>query len=610
MFMRFLRFIWSFVDITTRIFQFFLILTFCVLFFIIFSSADNISVPEAFILNLNLNGNIVDDYSIDDIDRFISTAQGLPVSETRLRDVIKAIRYAKSDERVIGISLRTDTLASAGLSKLQDIARELSSFKESGKPIISIGDYYTQNQYYLASHANKVYLNPFGFISMTGYSRFIPYYKSSLDIFGVDANVWAIGEFKSFVEPYVRDSMSDNDKYSSLIYLNALWSEYKNDVGLQRGISPDEIQKLIDNYALVLEEFNGDNGKLALATGLVDLVLDDINLNELLDKDFGIDNALDISNRVNFNDYLSLFSNDETREREKIAVITLSGAIIDGNESLGAISGDSTISLIKRASKDQEIKALVIRVDSPGGSGFASDAILKELVRFQKTGRPLVVSMSSIAASGGYWISMSADEIWASPTTLTGSIGVGAVIPTFNDTVGKLGITIDGIGTTKLSGQLDPARQLGPDIKNIMKQNIEFSYKSFIENVASYREKSLDEVDNFSRGRVWIASDAIGLGLVDKLGSLDDAINSAAVIAGIADEDFGIVNISNNESFTDRLSLFLMKSIYPLFNRIIPQAELPIIIDNMINEVFLPGVTINSIGGLKGIYSICLCDPS
>ncbi|MBI80028.1 MAG: signal peptide peptidase SppA [Gammaproteobacteria bacterium] len=610
MFIKFLRFCWRFIDVITRLFQFFFFLIICLIIVVIFYPSSYTPASNNIVLNLNLQGNIVEDFTTDEIDRLIINAQGLPASETRLRDVITSIRYAKDDDKIVGILLNTENLSSAGLSKLQDISRELISFKLSGKPIISVSNHYTQNQYYLASHASKVYIKPFGVISMTGYNKFIPYYKSGLENFGVEANVWSVGEYKSFVEPYTRDVMSDEDKQSSEAYLNGLWDDYKNDVSLQRGLDTSAVQDFVDNYASNLELFNGDNVALAVHKGFIDQISLNSDIDKILKAEFKLENEINGKNLMQFNDYLSLFSTPIDNDIDKIAIVSVSGPIIDEFESLSA-SVDSVSNLIKKATNDKDIKALVLRVDSPGGSISASAAILDQLIAFQETDRPLVVSMSSVAASGGYWISMSADEIWASSSTLTGSIGVGAIIPTFQEALNKLGITVDGIGTTKLSGQLNLSRELGQDVQKIIKQNIDFSYQYFIESVARYREKSFDEVDSFSRGRVWTGRDAINLGLVDKIGSLDDAISSAANMASISSKDFHIEFLNDDsESFINKFSLSLMKVFYPIYLKIIPSFVFSSKVDAYINDIVMPLKFIEYLSDPKEIYSFCLCSAS
>ena len=610
MFMSFLRFLWRFVDVTTRLFQFFLFLFVCLITVILFYPSNNVPVSNNIILSLNLQGNIVDDFTTDEVDRLIVKLQGLPASETRLRDVLTAIRYAKDDDKVVGILLKTENLSSAGLSKLQDLSRELSSFKLSGKPIVAVSSHYTQDQYYLASHASKIYIKPFGFISMTGYNKFITYYKSSLETFGIEANVWAVGEYKSFVEPYSRDGMSDEDRQSSEVYLNGLWTNYKKDVSLQRGLEPSEVQSFVDNYASNLELFNGDNVALAINKGFIDQISFNSDIDLMLKNEFKVENEINEKNLIQINDYLSLFSAPIDNDIDKIAVVSVSGPIIDRLDSI-SVGANSVSGLIKKATKDKSIKALVLRVDTPGGSISASEAILDHLVAFQETERPLVVSMSSVAASGGYWISMSADEIWASSSTLTGSIGVGAIIPTFHEALNKLGITVDGLGTTRLSGQLSPSRELGPDVQEIMKLNINFSYKHFIENVARYRNKSFDEVDLLSRGRVWTGKDAINLGLIDKIGSLDDAIFSAANMAGMSTDDFQVEFLNDDsKSFIDKFSLSVIKSFYPIYIKFMPSFIFSSKVDSYINNIFFPLEVIEYIRDPKEIYSLCLCSAS
>ena len=588
------------------------------LFFIIIVlasiSPEQIRVPRNAAMVIAPQGALVDQLSGDPLDRAIARARGIPLQETLMKDLIDAIRAAKDDDRIEALVLELQGLGGGGLSKLQDLADEIVLFKDGGKPVIAVGDNFSRNQYYIAAHADQIYMNPMGAILIDGYSRFLPYYKSALDSLYIDFHVWSVGEYKSFVEPITRDDMSPEDRASSEVFLGALWDAYQSDVTAARELRSDALQGYADNVVDLLTEANGDTAQMALDYGLVDELLtrhqSRDRLKELVSEEDADNEDSDGYPRISHLDFLSAIRRETqaSQAADKIAVIVAAGTILDGSQPPGTVGGDSTAAMIRRAIDDDNVKALVLRVDSPGGSAFGSDVILRELEAFQESDRPLVASMGSVAASGGYWISMGADEIWASPTTITGSIGVGATLPTFNRSLEQIGVHGDGVGTTRLSGQLNLLRELGPDIDEYFRQTTQHTYDRFIAQVADYRDKEIGEVDEVARGRVWIASDAHDHGLVDELGGLDDAVASAAELAGLLEGEYRIEYFEKELSIAESIALEFAHVFGPISRAVGIAPRLPRAFQQLLDVAAEPFRFLDQLNDPRDLYVYCFCD--
>ena len=566
-------------------------------------------IPSSAALLIAPQGNLVDQLSGDPLERAIARARGVTLQETLLKDLIEALRLAADDDRIGAVVLQLDGLGAAGLSKLQELADEISSFKSSGKPVVALGSAFSQTQYYLAAQADEVYMHPMGGVSLEGYSRFIPYYKSALEKLYVDYEVWTVGEFKSFVEPITRDDMSPEDKIASAAYLNALWESYQADVTAARELAPDSLQRYADDAVELLREVRGDQSRLALNYGLVDELMTRDGMRSRIREIVGGEGDDDFTS-IDHDDYLIArrASDFAPARNSKIAVVVASGTILDGTQPPGTVGGDSTAQLIRRASDNDQVKALVLRVDSPGGSAFASEIIAREVEVFQESDRPVVVSMGSVAASGGYWISMGADEIWASPTTLTGSIGVGATVPTVPRTLDQLGIHVDGIGTTALSGAFDITRGIGDNVKEIIAQTVQHTYDEFIGKVAEHRARDITAVDEIARGRVWIGSEAQRNGLVDRLGHIEDAIASAAELAGLEEESYDILYVEPRLDVGEQLLLELLDASAPLVAALGFEPRLPRALTRLIEAASQPLAFLEQFNDPRDIYAYCFCD--
>ncbi|AOE49888.1 signal peptide peptidase SppA [Kangiella sediminilitoris] len=540
---RFFYRIWKTVDVSGRLFIGLIAITLFVLFVrSCVSGPDLPKVNDGSALILNPTGILVEQEKyVDPIEKVIAGAQGANDLEASMYDLLDAIEYAKKDDSISVMVIQTNKLMGAygGISKYQDLREAIQDFKTTGKKVIAVADWYSQGQYYLASVADEVYMNPQGSMMFDGMARTGTYFKSALDKLGVNVHVFRVGTFKSAVEPFIRDNMSDAAKEANIEWLGDLWKAMKTDIAGSRDMSVEEFDSFIENYLPIIQQHNGDGAQAALSSGFVDKLMTRGDFREYMINKVGLNDKKDSYQAIGYKKYLKARRPliDMPSGKDKVAVIVAKGEIVDGNRKEGIIGGDSTARLIRKARLDDSVKAIVMRVDSPGGSAFASEVIRSELARAQKEGKIVVTSMAGMAASGGYWISATSDEIWAHPTTITGSIGIFGMVPTFEEPLNKIGINRDGVGTTKWSRSFDIMSGISEDFKAVIQANIEKGYDDFLSLVAEGRDMTKEEVDSIAQGRVWSGEDAHRLGLVDKLGDLDDAVKSAAKLANIDDYD-------------------------------------------------------------------------
>ncbi|MBS0657060.1 MAG: signal peptide peptidase SppA [Verrucomicrobia bacterium] len=497
-------------------------------------------VPSSGALVLNPKGTLVEQLTASSPRGLIDSIVSGPNEETLLKDLLDAISAAKDDKRINSIYLDLTQLENAGMTKLQDLRAALLDFRKAGKKVIAYADSYTQVPYYIAAAADEVWMHQMGAVLLEGLGRWRTYYKDGLDRLEVEVNVVRVGEYKSAGEVYFRNEPSPEAREADSKFLNDLWTTWLNDVAASRKLKAEDVKGYIHNLPERLKAAKGDTAKLALEAKLVDKLgqRDDIRARMIAlageDKDEKKEKTFA---KVTYKDYLQARGGDRTGASgsgDAVAVVVAKGTILDGKQPAGNIGGDSTAKLIRQAREDSKVKAIVLRVDSPGGSAFASEVIRRELELARKAGKKVVVSMGTLAASGGYWISTSADEIWASPDTITGSIGIFGIFPNVTKSMQKfLGVRVDGVGTTPLSGALRPDRPMSPELLSVLQVAINRGYEEFLERVAEARKMSRDEVDKLARGRVWSGADAFRLKLVDKLGGLNEAIASAAKLSGL-----------------------------------------------------------------------------
>jgi protease-4 len=495
-------------------------------------------IPARAALLIEPDGELVEQLSGDPLTRALEAARGERRHETLLWDLTDSIRAAAADRRIPAIALDLDKFEGGTQPSLEELARALREFRATGKKVVAYGGELDQEGYYLAAQADETYLDPFGFVLIDGYDRYRMYLKEALDKLGVDINVFRVGEFKSAVETYTRTNMSPEDREESRAYLGALWASYQEAITRARKLAPDALAKYVGGLAQTVPAAGGNAAHVALDAGLVSGIKTQLEVEKRLGALVGEDRSTGSFRAVSVAEYLSYAQAQRRLKaggKPHVGVIVAAGEILDGEQPPGTIGGDSTARLIRQARLDSNVRALVLRVDSPGGSVMASEEIYRELKALRATGKPLVVSMSGYAASGGYYISAPADEIWASPATITGSIGIFAIIPTVDRTLGKVGVSVDGVGTTPLSGQLRIDRPLGAEARALLQSQINRGYDEFLERVASGRNKSRAEIDAIAQGHVWAGTDAARLGLVDHLGSFDEALKAAARRAKLTD---------------------------------------------------------------------------
>jgi protease-4 len=512
-----------------------LLLLFGVLFGVLRGSVP--LVPNKAALVIAPEGPLVEQLSGNARVRALGEALGNEREEALLWDLTDAIRAAASDRRIPVLALDLDKLESATQPALAELAAAIREFRASGKKVIAYGVELTQERYYLAAQADEIYLDPMGFVLVQGYDRYRMYVKDALDKLGVDINVFRVGTFKSAVETFTRTSMSAEDREESRAYLGALWTSYQAAVTTARKLPPDALGKYVDTFLQSVPAAKGDAAQIALSSGLVTGLKTQLEVEQRLTELVGKNDDGDSFSGVSSDDYLRVAKAEKKLNvgKQKVGVIVAAGEILDGDQPPGTIGGESTSRLIREARFDKEVKAVVLRVDSPGGSVLASEQIYRELVALRAAGKPVVVSMGGYAASGGYYISAPADEIWASPATITGSIGIFAIIPTIDKTLGKVGVSVDGVGTTALSGQERIDRPLSEGARAVLQAVTTHGYDEFVARVASGRKKTTAQVDSIAQGRVWAGTDARRVGLVDQLGSFNDAVKAAARRAKLTD---------------------------------------------------------------------------
>lgn len=498
-----------------------------ILIFVLAVTSEQVSVPDDAALVINPTGKIVEELELPSPALLPSGLNVSAPNQTNLHDLTATIRYAASDPRIRLIVLKLDQLEATSLPKLQEIRAAIEDFKKSEKMVIAVGPNYSQSQYYLAATADQVFLNPLGVVAISGFSVYRNYFKDLLARLNIDVQLFKAGEYKSAIEPLVRNSMSDADRRANRQVIDLLWSEYKQDLATMRSIKAERLQTVLDSPSEFLAQHNNSLAELAKAEGLVDALADYGDIENYISGAMG--HQAGEYPAIELQHYMAAASSDSPPARkDRIGIITASGMILDGKQPPGTVGGASMAEMLAQARKDPNIRAVVIRVDSPGGSAQASEVIRAEVKRLQASRKPVIVSMGSVAASGGYWLSAPADEIWASPTTITGSIGAFGVLANVERGLNELGIHSDGLGTTSVAAGIRGDRALPEELRRVMQLSIEFIYQRFLQVVADGRTMPVEKVAEVAEGRVWSGKDALRLGLVDALGSFDDAVAAAA----------------------------------------------------------------------------------
>jgi protease-4 len=523
-------------------------------------------IPSQSILRLDLFGDIVEEKKVyGSVEKLLgdSVDPDAAEPETVLQDILDIIDNAAADDRIVALLLNLKHMENAGLDQLQIIGQALANFKKTGKPIIAAEDYYSQAQYYLASYADKLFLNPMGGVDIHGFGVYRLYFREAMEKLAINYNIFKVGTYKSALEPFTRDNMSPEDRKQNEAWLSALWQVYQEDIGQQRKLSKETIENYTANISESLKSTEGDTAQLALKTGLVDQLATRSEITAYLAAlTKSPEMKPSMVGTADYYDSIIPSYNKIDWQGDKVGLIIAEGNILPGKQPPGLIGGDSLATLIKKAREDKQVKALVVRINSGGGSAFASEIIRQELLLLQKKGKPLVISMGAVAASGGYWIAADADEIWASAATITGSIGIFGAIPTFEKTLSSLGIYSDGTGTTPLAAGLNLTQPLPESLKDAIQQAITHNYDQFLQLVATGRELEKSRVAELAEGRIYDGKAALAIGLVDKLGSLEDAIDAAANLAGVT--DYSTEYIRPAATFKEQVLQFFAGQIEPL----------------------------------------------
>jgi len=547
---RFFRGAWRFVDVSRRVVLNLIFLL--IVLVVILALAKNGPQPLAdkTALVLNLSGSISEQRAGNLRGAAIDQLRGEVPQKVQLRDVLVVIDSAAKDDKITSAVVILDDMEGTGLSTLREIGAALDRFRAKGKKVVAWGSSYDQRQYFVAAHADEVYLHPMGAVNVTGLGGVQNYYKDALDKLGVSVKVIRAGAFKDFGESYVANEPSPEALVAETALLGSLWKTYTDDIEKLRKLPPGSVMKSIDEAPQRLAAVGGDRAKLALADKAVDGLKTRDELRTLMMSR----GAEDIENKTfrqaSFDEYLSRLRPRLTGDA--IGVVVAEGEITDGSAPVGQIGGMSTANLIRKARDDKAVKAIVLRVNSPGGSVFGSELVRRELELTKAAGKPVVVSMGDLAASGGYWISTASDEIIADPATITGSIGVIALLPNAAGTLDKLGIHSTPIATTWLRSAYDPRVPLDPRLAEMIQRSVDFEYRNFIGRVAVARKTTPEKIDAVAQGRVWSGRQALERGLVDRLGSYGDALKSAAVRGQLGD-DPRIVYIERDQGTFARL---------------------------------------------------------
>jgi protease IV len=560
------------------------------------------------VLVLKPQGQLVEQYSIDPLQRTLDSFSGNEPKQVQVRDLVGAIDAAAKDKRITRILLMPDDLQGGGFAALREVGAALDRFRASGKPVIAWAVNFDQSQYYLAAHADRLLVDPQGGVMLTGLADYRLFYKGLLDKLGVDVHLFRVGQFKSAAEPYILEQASPESKQADSYWMGGLWDEYLAEVGALRKIEPAALRADIDNLPQTIMSTQGDLAQLALNEHLIDGLATRAELISMLRKE-GVpaDDKGRSFRQVDQTRYLASQSSTTSVFDPGVAIVVAEGEIASGKQSPGSIGGESTAALIRTAREDRKTKALVLRVNSPGGEVFAAEQIRREIQLTREAGIPVVVSMGDVAASGGYWISMNANKIFAEPNTITGSIGIFGLYYSIPNTLAKFGVQSDGVATGPMAGAFDITRTLDPKVGAVIQAIINKGYHDFVGNVAKARGKSYESIDAIAQGRVWTGQQALDRGLVDQLGGLNNAVADAASLAKL-DADYPVRYVEPPQGSFQRFLIGLNQSasvrILQSWGVHLPSwvAELPALSPEL-------QLLRNAKAGTPNIYADCLCSP-
>ena len=508
------------------------------------SGPGKIKVEDNVALIVAPTGALVDRLDIDPTRALLDQFAGAPPPQTALREVITAFERGAEDPRINFAVLKLDAVTRIGLAQGAEIIQAIETFRATGKSVVAYSAWYDQSSYLPASHADEIVMDPMGMLAIEGLSSYSNYLKGLTEKLGITMNVFRVGEYKSAVEPFLRQDMSEEAKAANRVWLGALWDRYGINVAEGRQLEADAVHQFVETLATRTEEEGGRASDVALKAGLITHAETLDQFRTRMKERVGEDDTHGSFRQIHFQNYLAATDREQPRQTTVpgelpayIARVVVQGDIVNGRSDIGYSGGDSIQALLESARRDEQVKAVLLRVDSPGGSVWASEQMRREVELLREAGKPVVVSMGNVAASGGYWISMNADQIFALPETITGSIGIFGLLPTFEDTLAKIGVSTDGVGTTSMAGAFRLDRPLGPNAKRLIQSEIERGYRDFIGKVAEARGQDYDAIDEVARGRVWSGGDALERGLIDAFGTEKDATSVLAQLAGLDDWD-------------------------------------------------------------------------
>lgn len=554
-------------------------------------------------------GDLVE--QLDDGRRFVERLTQEPPSQTLLRDLTDALEAAAEDKRIATVVLKLDLLGSAGMAQIDELTAAMRKFQASGKAIHAYGPYFDQAGYLAAAAADDVSIDPLGSVMLEGMSVYQNYFKDALDKLGIRVNVFRVGQFKAAVEPFIRNDMSDEARRANLEWLGDLWKHYGHEVAIARKLKDDAADRYVSGFRAGVERLHGDSAAYARESGLVTHVESLAEFRQRIGAIVGIDEDHGSFRQIHFNEYLRAVDHSaRTHEKSEatgnqVALVVIEGEIVDGPGESGEAGGETIADLLDEARRDEDVAAVVLRINSPGGSAWASELIRREVQALKLAGKPVVASMGTVAASGGYWVAMDADQIWAHESTVTGSIGIFGLIPTIDEPLTRLGIHTDGVGTTPLAGAFRIDRPLSEDVAAIFQAEVEKGYRNFIEGVAQGRKLDPAKVESIAQGRVWSGADAKAYGLIDSFGGLDDAAAAAARLAGLEDGDWSLEEFAPEPEFPGHLIGQLFGSMGLKFSGLSVLQPLLTVAGQTDARRWL-----ERFNDPRGLYAHCMCAPA
>ena len=602
-------FIWGTVVFVFRTLVVLSLIASLTLLWLTFKGGRPMTVEDNVALILAPTGVLVEQVDEDPSQQFLQDISGEQPAQSRLGDLIEALQTARDDPRINFAVLKFDGLWGAGLPQLEELAVEMRAFRDSGKKIVAYGPWYDQPHYYAAAQADEIVIDPMGMVAVEGYSLYGNYFKEALDKLGVDIHVFRVGEYKSAVEPFTRNDMSAEARSANLDWLGDLWRDYGAAIAQGRKLPDTTADDYVRELRAGLTRNGGDAAAYAKEHGWVTHIETLTDFRTRMSELVGRDEDHGSFRQVHYRDYLRATRAEHLAKapvapHDKVALIVVQGEIVDGPGDVGQAGGDVISDLLDDARRDENVHAVVLRVDSPGGSVWASEQIRRAVRNLKAAGKPVVASMSTVAASGGYWVSMDADQIWAHDSTITGSIGIFGMLPTLDRSLAKLGIHTDGVGTTSLSGAFRIDRPLSPEMGAIIQSQIEKGYRDFIQGVAEGRKLEVEKVDQLARGRVWSGADAKERGLVDHIGGLKQAADAAAELAGLSVDDYQLDERMPERDFTSRLLARFSGSIQI---ELIPGARTWLRQLGARTDIER---ILSSFNDPRGVYAHCFCTPS